>query len=227
MPPVAIIIASVVACLIALLLLILSIRIRIQIKTFNTDLSVMLRILFFKYTIYPDDKPKKEKKKSKKRRAEKAQEDEEEKTTAKSKKKKRNILQMIRLILYILKRLYKRFPKHFMLRIKRFIIVVGGKDAAQTALYYGTVRAAVSYLLTACETLFPAKTPHNATLLIEPNYLTDESLCEIDMDLSISIFSGIKLLWHTYPLYRDGKHAVQSKKKKSNASVRDAENTNL
>ncbi len=212
-----IIISIVFACLIALLVFLLSVRIRFEIVGKNTDLKASMRVLFYKRTLYPEDTTpkrilKKDKKKSKKEDKRKRKLASQDKT-APEKKKKRSILQIVRLIMYMLKRLYAHFPKYLKLRLNRVVIAVGGKDAAATAIQYGAVRAAVSYFLTYCEDVFTIKTPRNATLLIEPNYLTDESMCDIKMDLSISLFSAIRLFYRAYPIYRAGKKKHMSIRK--------------
>ncbi len=217
--PVPAIITIIIACIVLFILWLLSIRIRFQIKGKDTEFTVALRVLFYRYTFYPEEKsPKRvyteEKKKLKKQKKKRKQSEAVAEGTAPPKKEKRSILHIVRLITYILKRIYKRFPNYFRLRLKRVIIVVGGADAAHTAMYYGAVRSAVAYLLTACETLFTFQTPRNAVLLIEPNYLTDESMCDIDMDLSISIFSAICLFFRAYPIYKDGEKALKAKKAK-------------
>ncbi len=226
--PVAAIIAIVIVSIILLLALLLSIRVRLQVLGKNTDLTVALRILCYKYTFFPEEKSvrsvakdeKKERKKARKK-AKKTADIQADESTPPPKKKKRSILNIIRLITYMLKRLYKRFPNYFQLRLKKVIIVVGGEDAAKTAIYYGTVRASVAYLLTMCESLFTMKTPRNAKLLIEPNYLTNESMCDIDLDLSISLFAALRLLIRAYPIYQDGKKAIKTKKKKQKNKVGD------
>ncbi len=227
---IAMCVAVVLLCIVGLVVFLLSLRARIEIEAKNTDFHVAVRVLFLRFKLFPTKKTpksvmksseKKAKKKLKKKQKREQKALEKANGTAKP-KKKRNILQIVRLIIYMLKRLYKYFPEHFTVRLQRVIIVIGGKDAAATAIQYGAVRAALTYLLTFLETSFTFVTPRNSVLLLEPNYLTDESMCDIKMDASISVFSALKLLMRAYPAFRDGR-----KKHMSNAKARKTESPTL
>ncbi len=201
MPPIAIV-AIVLACIVAVIILLLSLRIHIRVGALNTDFTVNLRILFLKFRIYPKKKRAYKKDKTRKKRKPASDKKKSKKT---EKKKKRNITHTIRLITHVIKKLYARFPAYFKLKLNRAVVVIGGQDASDAAIKYGAARAGIVYLLTACETLFTFKTPRRAKLAIEPNFLTDESLCDIDIDLSVSVGGILKLLLRALFAFQEGK----------------------
>jgi hypothetical protein len=186
-----------------LLVLLLSVRARLGI-TLQDEVCLTLRVLFLKFTLFPKKStPKKilkeQKKKEKKQKKAKSKRDKQSASDAEAKKKQRkkrsfsDILRMIKLICRILKRLWKRFPGYFRLRLSKVKISVGGADAAQAAIRYGAVSAAVAYLITLCEQFATVRTNRKSELQISPDYFSDRIDCKIDIELSITLRSLLAL----------------------------------
>ncbi len=226
------IIIAIVTAIIILIILLLCVRIRIQLMG-QEDFTVLLRILFFRYTFYPrpetprhavkEDKKERKKQKKKEKKATNAVQTEstDSETTdehvTEKKKKKKDVLHIIRLVTYMLIRLYKYFPRYLKLRLRRVIVIIGGPDASGAAIRYGAARAGIAYLLEVCETFSKIKTPRNAKLLVEPNFQSNDSSCDIDIDLSISVFSSIILLIRAFPVYLAGEKELKNKKLRKSA----------
>ncbi len=218
------------AVIIILIILLLSLRVRVQIAASNS-FAVTLRILFFRYRIFPQKiTPKKilaeqkaeDKEKAKARKAKaKTKSEKQDKPATSGKKKKisakqkaKDIMKWLRLAIFMLKRLYARFPSYFRVKVKKAIIIIGGPDAATTAIRYGAARSALAALLTLCETCFTFKTPRSSTLLIEPDFTDEASYCDIDIELSMSICSAIRLLLRAIPAFFAGRKAEKVRQAK-------------
>ena len=138
-----------------LLLLLLLIPIRLSL-VFREELCIKASYLFFRFPIYPKEKSvrvsdytprrlrKKKKKHKKKRQLEKAAAAKKAKKPQKTLKQR---LRQLRLILYILKNVYKNILSAVRVRVKRLYVTVATDDAAKTALLYGVASQSTASLL--------------------------------------------------------------------------------
>lgn len=194
---------SIIGGILLFFLLLLSIRIHMLLDL-DGDLHLSMRVLCFRFRIHPRKRTprsvirlqrKQEKKRlkqaTKKQKPPKESKEISEKTAPK--KKKTDILALIRLATRILKQIARKFPSYFKLKIKRCIIKVGGKDAAETAIRYGAVRAGVSALTTVADTYFTVKTTRKSVLTVDPDFLSDKSSISLSMDFYTSVRAVLAL----------------------------------
>ena len=88
-------------------------------------------------------KPKKAKKSGKKATPKPKK---QAKTAPSKPKPKRDIIGLVKLILKLVSAVLKKFPRHFRVSVLRYEISVGTKDAAKTAILYGSVTGLSSTL---------------------------------------------------------------------------------
>lgn len=177
------------------LLLILWIPLKIWL-VYDGGLRIRLRVAFLSFPLYPREKhPEKKKATPKKKPTEKK---------PKKEPKQRSPLHIVKLILYILKRVCRRFPGCFTLTLTRLEILVGGPDAAQVAIRYGAVSQAVAYLTTLAERLLRIKTNKKSRLSVTPNFLGSKSDCAVDILLSTRVIYLLVLALHLLFAYRSG-----------------------
>ena len=135
-------------------LLLLPVRLSL---TFQDELSLSASYLFLRFPIYPKEKEVRlskytqRKLKKRKKKLKKKKQIERISATKKAKKPKPTLkqrLRQLRLILYILKNVYKNVLSAVHVRVKRLYVRVGTDDAAKTAILYGVAAQSTSYLLT-------------------------------------------------------------------------------
>lgn len=139
----------------ALLLVLLLIPVRLSLS-FHDALSVSASYLFLHFPLYPKEKgvrlsdytPRKLRKRKRKLREKQRQE-----KAAKAKKAQKpkmsleKRLRQLRLILAVLKNVYKNILSAVHVRVKRFYVTVATDDAAKTAILYGIAAQSTAYLI--------------------------------------------------------------------------------
>ena len=194
---------SIIGGILLFFLLLLSVRIHLFLDL-EGDLRLCMRVLCFRFQIHPRKrtprgvirKQRKQEKKRLKKMAKKQKppkESNEITEKAPPKKEKTDILSLIRFVIRILKQLARKFPSYFKLKIKRCIIKVGGKDAAETAIRYGAVRAGVSALATVADSCFTVKTTRKSVLTVNPDFLSDNSSFSLSLDFYTSVRAVLAL----------------------------------
>lgn len=183
-------------CILLFIILLLSLRASLIIEA-KDDVALTLKIAFVKVKLYPKKTatPKRviraqKKAEKKKQKGKKKASPAPATNTAKKKKSFEEILRLVKMVTRILKSLVSRFPSYFRLKLSRIILVVGGPDAAQTAIRYGAVRTAVAYLVTLLEQFVSIKTTRKSELYVQPDFLNDR----IDYDISIAFSTSVRAL---------------------------------
>ncbi len=181
------------------LILLLSVNIRIRLL-YSGELVGVLRVLFFKFRLFPEKAPKKSLTVKQLRRLEKKEEKKKQKKAAKKKKKgnstteknvkkekkKRtfsDIRELISEISEIALHFVKRFFPKLHVDIHKLNLTVATNDAAKTALTYGAVCQSVSYLIALLE--------ENSKLKIKPRAIdvnTDYTKEKFDADIDIELY---------------------------------------
>lgn len=181
----------------------LSIRIRFCLD-FSGKLHINLRILCFRIQIHPKKiTPKRILKMQKKQKKKAAKQFRKHHVPNKKKvppphpkpKKKVSPAAVLRLAGHILRPVCKKFPRCFHLHLRRCVIVVAGKDAANTAILYGAVRGTLAWFCTLLDTVFTVKTDRNSRLSVEADFLGHESSIDLSLVLSTSLGAVIRLLF--------------------------------
>ena len=135
---------------------------------------------------------KKEKDKQKKAEAEKA---------GKAKKKKKmsvkDIEKIIRLITSVVKTAVTRFAKSLRIRVARLHVGVATGDAAQTAVMYGAVTQAVSYLAYLLDSTSTLRYPQKSDVCIYADFLSEKPVLDIEIGLSICVWQVFDLLFRS------------------------------
>lgn len=154
--------------LIALIFLLLCIPVRFDLN-YNGETTVFARYLFFKYRVLPapekKPEPKKEKKPSEKKSEEKTDEKKPNPLLQQVKKYKEaeGLSGLLTLAKDLLKATGTRFGKllkHIKLKDFDLYVLVGGEDAAETAMLYGEVCAGVYPAVSVLLSLTNCKPPH-------------------------------------------------------------------
>ncbi|MFR5874467.1 MAG: hypothetical protein ACLUE9_11085 [Hominenteromicrobium sp.] len=150
---------------IALLFLLLCIPVQFDLN-YNGEATVFIRYLFLKYRVLPAPEPKKEKKPSEKKSEEKAEEKKPNPLLQQVKKYKEaeGLTGLLTLAKDLLKATGTRFGKllkHIKLKdFDLYVLVGGGKDAAEMAILYGEVCAGVYPAVSVLLGLTNCKSPH-------------------------------------------------------------------
>ncbi len=145
----------IILAVLALIFLLLLLPVRLSL-IFRDELSLTASYLFVHIPIYPKEKAvrpsdysprklrKRKKKLKKKRQLQKAA---AAKKASKPKVPLKQRIRQLRLILYILKNVYKNILSAVHVRVKRLYVRVATEDAAKTAILYGVAAQGTSYLL--------------------------------------------------------------------------------
>ena len=178
--------------------LILCLRINLHI-IYENDLNVYLRVLFIKYTIFPE-KEKKFNEKKHKKKIEKKKKSQEPVLKEKSEKdSKPSLLDKIRYIKELLSVFLKAFSRHLRVKLKWLRIKIASDDAAQTAIMYGAVSGVVANILELIDSYTNLNALKEDAVSVEPDFTSEKCEASINISLSISVFGALvtlaKTLW--------------------------------
>lgn len=220
------IILLILAAIILLITLIMFIRAKI-VLTYNGDLSVTLKILFLKFDLHPrslseinvkdytkkkiEKRRLKARKKAKKKALKKAKK-EEKKTAGGGKKKKKytfsDILTLVSTVKEIVSALVGSFFGYLRVEVARLDIVVATDDAAKTAIVYGAVYQAVSYILAIFDKITTVKYEKNSYVSVRADFLREKFYADINVTFSLRVGQLIKILIKTAYRYLKNKKTV-------------------
>ncbi len=175
--------------LIGILLLIIAlllIKVSVIIKVNNDNTAVYLSVLFLRFKLYPQKEKKVNEKKSKINKAREQSESTEEK------KKKKTSFSDIRKLLKVLTDAIKKIVPAFFaaIRLDRCIIkaTIVGSDAADTAIKFGQLNAAVSSLYALLLNFNGAK---NINISLNCDFHMPKSSYYTDIKISIRVFRAV------------------------------------
>lgn len=162
------------AILILLILLLFAVPIHAVIA-YENGFEAYIRILFFKYMIYPaKDKKEKEKK-------EKAS---DEKKEAPENKSKPEISEVIRGVAEKIKIILSEFRRRVRVRLSRYKIIIGGADdAAGAALLYGGAAQVSAYLMAFLDSQINFSVSRRARQGVCIDFTSFKSHAEIKLDI--------------------------------------------
>ena len=140
-------------------------------------------------------KAKKAEKKEKKKAERKAREKEMLEQGAEPKKK--DIVRIIKLISGLLGVLLKRFGKHIRIKIAKLHVRVATGDAASTAVVYGYVIQAASYLTALLERSGTLVVPGSADVDISPDFVSESVSCDIVIGISLRVWQVLDMIFRT------------------------------
>ena len=147
--------------------------------------AVYAKVLFIKIKLFPKDKKIKKQKKVKEK-------EEKKKTHAVKADDNENIklkiVDYIKIACDVVKLFFKKFAKHLHVKLAKIYIRVATGDAAQTAILYGVISQALSYLIEALDTVTNLDGLKKAYINVEPDYLSDKFDAKINITLSVRVF---------------------------------------
>ncbi len=202
----------IIALVIAALLLT---RIKIVIE-YSDELILYAKVLFFKIKLIPKKerpvKPSdytrkkllkrqkkeadKEKKKLEKKAAKKA-EAKEAKAHPEKKKAKPPILDTVRLVRLLLSIFLRRFFGHLRIDLARLNIMIGGEDAAATAITYGYLCQSVAYLVEILDRFTNLKRTKNTEISVRPDFTAEKTVFDLHIAFSLTVGQALDIVFRT------------------------------
>ncbi len=207
----------IILAILSFFVLIAFIRPTVRIRVEN-ELSAVLRILFFNFKLFPKKEKKmklksfriknfrkmrineekkliaKQKKKAAKAQKKTEKEKEAEKETAKeSRSLRENIEFVLELVKYVLVRALSKFGKYLRIEIRQIDITVAGEDPAKTAITFGTVVQAVSYIKELADQTLNMRYPRGREeyISVRVDYLSNKPIVMLDISFGIRIWQII------------------------------------
>ena len=165
--------------------------------TANDDVSVVARVLFIRYSLFPMTKRRKKPKKKKGGKGKGASPAPRKKKKAKKTKKKRTkkeLWHLIRLLFKIVTAVLKKMPRSVRIRLETFEITVATGDAAKTAVLYGAVSGLAWNLFDLLRNHIDFKVRKNASVGVEADFLGEKSKANIKIDFSTNLGKVLVLL---------------------------------
>ena len=192
---------------------------------YNGDLSVTLKVLFLRFRLHPkplsdinvkDYSPKKiekrrlkAKKKAEKKALKKAKKNEKKAAADGGQKKKKytfsDIMTLISTVKEIVVALTKSFFGYLRVDVARLDIVVATDDAAKTAMVYGAVYQAVSYILAIFDKITTVKYEKDSYVSVRADFLREKFYADINVTYSLRVGQLIKILIKTAYSYLKSK----------------------
>lgn len=168
-----------------------------------------------------EQEPKKKKKQKQKKAA---------KPQKKEKKSIEDIISLVKLLIEIAKKVLEKTWRYIRIKIERYDITVGTDDAAKTALIYGGVSQATSYLFTLLDETAHFRVKRKAPVNVGVDFLATETKASVQMDfclrlwhiLSIGLGAGITYL---RGMKKSGKTKDNNKKENKTENTSENENT--
>ncbi len=173
------------------------------------NVTLAVRILCFRFFLYPkrvkQPDPRKFTKKRfermlrrQKKKAEKKAAKKTAKTEKKAKKekeeKKTSAADTIRLVLRLLSAVFPRFVRYLRLDVSRLIVTVSTDDAAKTAIAYGAVSQAAAYLSAFLDSYVDLRHPPAREERIECDFLSGKTSCDIHITASMRVWQIFVIL---------------------------------
>ena len=164
-----------------LVLLLLFLRFRVHIQYEDKVFTAYVKILFFRYSLYPGKESGEKKKKSKTAdaSASSAAPKETEKTRTFT-----DVMDIVDTVMTVLRDAKDRFLSALTVTAARVRIVIGSENPAKTAIVYGVVCQGVAYLFEYLNNITNLKTVRNAEIHVGYDFSSGESQTDIHIILS-------------------------------------------
>lgn len=167
-----------------------------------------------------EQKPEKQKKQKSKKSA---------KPEKKEKQSIEDIVALVKLLIEIAKKVLEKTWRYIRIKIERYDITVGTDDAAKTALIYGGVSQATSYLFTLLDETAHFRVKRKAPVNVGVDFLSAETRANVQMDfclrlwhiISIGLGAGITYL---RVMKKSGKTKDNNKKENKTENTNENEN---
>lgn len=169
-----------------------------------------------------EQKPEKQKKQKSKKSA---------KPEKKEKQSIEDIVALVKLLIEIAKKVLEKTWRYIRIKIERYDITVGTDDAAKTALIYGGVSQATSYLFTLLDETAHFRVKRKAPVNVGVDFLSAETKASVQMDFCLRLWHIISIGLGAGITYLRGmkknstKSGDDNKKKNKIAKTSENENT--
>lgn len=180
--------------IILLICLILLLRVRLIIN-FDKDLKVYLRLLFFKFNLYPEIS-KFSFKKHKRKKKSKSPASEESVNKGEMPKKEDSIIKKLWTIRSVLLHTIERFLGKVHFKFVRLHVVIGCENAASTALLYGAATQGVAYLIEILDNISNVDISKNSDVTVTSDFVSQKSSLNGKIVLYISVSHILYVLLH-------------------------------
>ena len=200
------------AAIVLLIIALLFTRIRLLFQFSGGDVTVAVKILFFRIDITEKAETEINKRKYKIRRfrrrrdkvlkkykiktenkKKKAEEPKKKNEGETPKKKIKNPKQLINTVRELFGEMIKRFPRYLHIEFRKLIIGVGGKDAADIAIKTGAVMQMVQYLITSLKSLTNVRRVKGGQVCVYPVFVEGKWSAEADISAYIRIGNVLRL----------------------------------
>lgn len=162
-----------------------------------------------------EQKPEKQKKQKSKKSA---------KPEKKEKQSIEDIVALVKLLIEIAKKVFEKTWRYIRIKIERYDITVGTDDAAKTALIYGGVSQATSYLFTLLDETAHFRVKRKAPVNVGVDFLAAETRANVQMDFCLRLWHILSIGLGAGITYLRG--MKKSGKTKDNKKENKTENTN-
>lgn len=162
-----------------------------------------------------EQKPEKQKKQKSKKSA---------KPEKKEKQSIEDIVALVKLLIEIAKKVLEKTWRYIRIKIERYDITVGTDDAAKTALIYGGVSQATSYLFTLLDETAHFRVKRKAPVNVGVDFLAAETRANVQMDFCLRLWHILSIGLGAGITYLRG--MKKSGKTKDNKKENKTENTN-
>lgn len=162
-----------------------------------------------------EQEPKKKKKQKQKKAA---------KPQKKEKQSIEDIVALVKLLIEIAKKVLEKTWRYIRIKIERYDITVGTDDAAKTALIYGGVSQATSYLFTLLDETAHFRVKRKAPVNVGVDFLSAETKASVQMDFCLRLWHILSIGLGAGITYLRG--MKKSGKTKDNKKENKTENTN-
>lgn len=162
-----------------------------------------------------EQKPEKQKKQKSKKSA---------KPQKKEKKNIEDIISLVKLLIEIAKKVLEKTWRYIRIKTECYDITVGTDDAAKTALIYGGVSQATSYLFTLLDETAHFRVKRKAPVNVGVDFLATETKASVQMDFCLRLWHILSIGLGAGITYLRG--MKKSGKTKDNKKENKTENTN-
>ena len=215
------IILYVVLAIVLLITLLMFLRARIIIE-YKDSLSLMLKVLFIKKQLYPEDltqikigdysekKLQKKRNRALKKAEKKSVKPQKSKGESKPKKKRSfsEILELVNTVKQIVTVFVKAFFGYLRVDVSRINIIVACGEADKTAIMYGAVYQAVSYLLSILDSVTNVKYKKTSEVSVTADFLAEKFSADVKIEFSIRVGQAIKVMIKTAYNYLKTKNTI-------------------
>lgn len=159
----------------------------------KSGVFLFLRVLFVKIKLYPGKPRVVSDKKQEKKAAKKARK-QERKKAENEQKEKPGVVELVKLVVGLTKKLVELLARHLKITLRQYRVVVSTDDAAKTALLYGGVSQATSYLFLFLEEEADFHVPDSSDVDVHADFTAGRTTAAIGIDFRLFVWQLLSIL---------------------------------